>query len=134
MPPRRAKKTKTRQLRRRTYAPLWQAPAEIVAFTVTDNERAFFFEWSGQRNLDKVYVVLSLTYWARVKSKIWTCFLERPKEMYMIICIHVALKWLGYDETLKCDFVNDLRGVGAITMEAHQTAEFLVLSELGWEL
>ncbi len=100
-----------------------------------DDERAFFLEWTRTRNLDKVYVVLPLTYWMRVKSKIWTCFLQRPKQIYMIICIHIALKWLGYDETLKCDFIKDLRDVSAsITMETHQEAEFLVLSELGWEL
>lgn len=59
---------------------------------------------------------------------------EHPKEFYMIVCIHIALKWLGYDEVLKCNFVQDLREVAAVTMDNHQKIEFLVLSELGWDL
>ena len=70
----------------------------------------------------------------RVRSKIWTQFLVHPKEFYMIVCIHVALKWLGYDEILKCDFVKDLREIAPVTMDVHQEIEFMVLSELGWDL
>lgn len=70
----------------------------------------------------------------RVRSKIWTYFLQRPKELYMIVCIHIALKWLGYDEVLKCNFVKDLREIAPTTKEVHQEMEFLILSELGWDL
>lgn len=106
----------------------------MVASAVTDKERNFFLEWATKRNLEKQYVVLALTYWMRVRSKIWTCFLERPKQLYMIACIHVALKWLGYDEVLKCNFIKDLREAAHVTVETHQDIEYLVLSELGWDL
>ena len=116
-----------------TYA-LYQQPVEVVASAVTDEERAFFFEWGAKRNLEKQYVVLAIIYWMRVRSKIWTSFLERPKQFYMIVCIHIALKWLGYDEVLKCNFIKDLREVGPITMETHQSLEVMILSELHWDL
>lgn len=125
----------TRESLNATYA-LYQQPVEIVASPVTDEERAYFLEWVTERNLQKEYFVLALTYWMRVRSKIWANMLikEHPKEFYMIVCIHVALKWLGYDEVLRCNFVQDLREVAAVTMDAHQEIEFLVLSELGWNL
>lgn len=78
--------------------------------------------------------MLALTYWMRVRSKIWTSFFIHPKELYMISCIHIALKWLGYDEVLKCDFIKDLREISEITMDTHQEIEFLILGELGWNL
>lgn len=117
----------------RTYA-LYRQPVEVGASAVTDDERTFFFEWGAKRNLEKQHVVLAITYWMRVKSKIWTCFFEHPKQFYMIACIHVALKWLGYDEMLKCNFIKDLREIGPITMDMHQSIEFMILSELGWDL
>ncbi|CBN80382.1 EsV-1-79 [Ectocarpus siliculosus] len=118
-----------------TYA-LYQQPVEIAASPVTDEERAYFLEWVTKRNLSKQYFVLALTYWMRVRSKIWANMLvkEHRKELYMIVCIHIALKWLGYDEVLSCNFVQDLREVAAVTMDVHQEIEFLVLSELGWLL
>ena len=118
-----------------TYA-LYQHPVEIVASPVTDEERAYFLEWVTKRNLPKQYFVLALTYWMRVRSRVWANMLIKghPKEFYMIVCIHLALKWLGYDEVLKCNFVQDLQEVAAVTMDVHQEIEFLVLSELGWFL
>lgn len=116
-----------------TYA-LYQNPVDSVASAATDEERVFFLEWVTKRNIDNAYFVLALTYWMRVRSKIWTQFLVHPKEFYMIVCIHVALKWLGYDEILKCDFVKDLREIAPVTMDVHQEIEFMVLSELGWDL
>lgn len=79
-------------------------------------------------------MVLAIIYWMRVRSNIWTSFLERPKQFYMIVCIHIALKWLGYDEVLKCNFIKDLREVGPITKETHQSIEVMILSELRWDL
>lgn len=116
-----------------TYA-LYQDPVDFVVSAVTDEERAFFFEWATKRNLEKQYVVLALTYWMRVRSKIWTCFLLHKKEFYMVVCIHISLKWLGYDEVLKCDFVKDLREIDSITMELHQEIEMMILGELRWNL
>ncbi|CAM9431845.1 unnamed protein product [Pylaiella littoralis] len=115
-----------------TYA-LYKHP-ESVASALTDEERAFFLQWVTKRNIDKAYFVLALTYWMRVRSKIWTYFLIHPKEFYMIVCIHIALKWLGYDEVLKCQFVKDLREIAPISMDTHQEIEFMVLAELGWDL
>ena len=109
-------------------------PRRIEASAVTDEERDFFLEWGVKRNLEKQYVVLALTYWMRVRSRIWPCFYERSKQFYMVACLHVALKWLGYDEVLKCSFIRDLREIGTITMDEHQSIEFLILTELGWDL
>lgn len=124
--------------RRRVYHPskYRQPPVEAVcASAVTDEERAFFLEWATKRNLEKQHVVLALTYWMRVRSKIWTCFLiPHHKEFSMIVCVHIALKWLGYDEENKCNFIQDLREIGPITMETHQEIEFLILGELAWDL
>ncbi|CAM9092365.1 unnamed protein product [Ectocarpus sp. 12 AP-2014] len=122
--------------RRRVYhESKHQQPVPTVgASAVTDEERAFFLEWATKRHIEKQFVVLALTYWMRVRSKIWTCFLIRPKQLYMIACIHIALKWLGYDEILKCNFIKDLREVEPLTKEAHQEIEFLILGELGWDL
>lgn len=126
---------KPRQEVNATYA-LYKNHVQVTASAVTDEERAFFLEWVTKRNLEQAYFVLALTYWMRVKSSIWAyMFLnEHPKEFYMIVCMHIALKWLGYDEVLKCNFVEDLREVAAVTMDTHQKIEFLVLSELGWDL
>ncbi|CAM9206966.1 unnamed protein product [Pylaiella littoralis] len=52
----------------------------------------------------------------------------------MIVCVHIALKWLGYDENRKCNFIGDLRQVGPISAATHQEIEYHILSELGWEL
>lgn len=52
----------------------------------------------------------------------------------MIVCVHIALKWLGYDEDKSCNFIKDLREVGPITMDTHQNIEYHILGELGWEL
>lgn len=118
-----------------TYA-LYQHPVDVVASPVTDEERTFFLEWATKRNLEKQYFVLALTYWMRVRHKIWPHLLiqKHPKAFYMIVCIHIALKWLGYDEVLKCNFVQDLRDVAPITLDTHQEIEFLVLGELRWDL
>lgn len=110
------------------------AKLHLVVSAVTDEERAYFVDWVEKRNLDKQYLVLALTYWMRVKSRIWTCFLKHRKELYMVVCIHIALKWLGYDEVSKCDFVKDLRQISPVTAEDHQGMEFVVLSELEWDL
>lgn len=128
---------RSRRTRRESYNERdcrYQRHVESTASAVTDKERAFFFEWAIKRNLEKQYVVLAITYWMRVRSKIWTYFLQRPKELYMVVCIHIALKWLGYDEMLKCNFVKDLREIAPTTKEVHQEMEFLILSELGWDL
>lgn len=124
---------KPRETVNRTCA-LYGQPVEVAASAVTDDERIFFLEWGKKRNLEKQHVVLAITYWMRVRSKIWTCFFEHPKQFYMIACIHVALKWLGYDEVLKRNFIKDLREIGPVTMDTHQGIEFMIVSELGWDL
>ena len=109
-------------------------PSTAHASAILDDEWRFFHEWAARRNLDKMYLVLALTYWMRVRSRVWTCFLQHPKEFYMIACLHVALKWLGYDEVLKCDFIRDFREVSPVDKRLHQKIEILVLSELDWDL
>lgn len=109
-------------------------PTRAHVSAILDDEWRFFYEWAAKRNLGNMYLVLALTYWMRVKSRVWTCFLHHPKEFYMIACFHVALKWLGYDEVLKCDFLRDFREVSPVDKRLHQKIEFLVLSELDWDL
>lgn len=101
---------------------------------ISDEERAFFHHWVRKRNLEDEYLILSLTYWMRVKAGLATLFLVRDKRIYMILCIHIALKWLGYDEVYKCNFIEDIREVYRINPQEHSELEMDVLRELSWEL
>lgn len=127
--------------RKTTYVPpaesrltAYQKPAGVVAASVTEEEWTFFMEWVETRNLEKNVFVLALTYWMRVKSNIGAFFVLHKKQIYMTVCLHIALKWLGYDEDKKCNFIEDLRQVGDISTETHQQIEYDILGELCWEL
>ena len=107
---------------------------KTVLSRIPDDEREFFREWTESRNLENQYHVLALTYWMRVRAEIAVLFLLRDKRMYMIVCIHIALKWLGYDEVYKCDFIRDLRELNPVDPQEHGELEMEVLRALSWEL
>lgn len=45
------------------------------------------------------------------------------------------MKWQGYTEIYKCDFLNDLREVdSSISSMIHQDMEYHILTNLNWEL
>jgi len=101
---------------------------------ISDEERSFFHHWVRARHLDDEYLILSLTYWMRVRAGLATLFLVRDKRIYMILCLHIALKWLGYDEVYKCNFIEDIREVYNVNPQEHSELEMEVLRELSWEL
>lgn len=110
---------------------------EIVVTTISDLERNFFRDWCHKRHLDDVYRIKALTYWIRVKSSVSVNFIldEVNRRLYMILCIHISLKWLGYDEEFKCNFVNDLRQeLSSLRPDQHQDMEMELLRELNWKL
>lgn len=107
---------------------------EINLSKIPDDERKFFREWVADRHIEDQYLLLSLSYWMRVRAELATMFLVRDKRLYMVACIQTALKWLGYDEVYKCNFINDLRDIQCITHEDHVDLEFEILRGLSWEL
>ena len=109
--------------------------AVIPVTPVTPGEREFFWTWTRTRHLEDVYAVLSLTIWVRVKHHVcqllkFTEFTPLPREVCMIICIHISMKYLGYDELFKCKFRDDL----AVTAETHRKLEFSILQALDWTI
>ena len=110
---------------------------EQLLSSVTDKERDFFWGWCRERHLDSVYIVSALVLWIRSKRIISIDFLLRDcnKELYMILCIHLSLKWNGYDEIHKCNFLYDLERVyPSIKACEHCDMEFRLLCALNWEL
>ncbi len=102
---------------------------------IVGDEREFFVSWVRSRHIEDQHLVLALTYWMRVRADLATFFLVRDKRLYMILCIHAALKWLGYDEVFKCDFLRDLREVDPrTTPRDHEDLEMEVLKSLSWDL
>lgn len=101
---------------------------------ILDDEREFFRVWTSSRHLEDQYYLLALTYWMRIRSEIATFFLIRDKRLYMVLCIHTALKWLGYDEVHKCNFLKDLNEISSISSQDHAELEMEVLRGLSWDL
>jgi len=106
----------------------------VTSSPISEDERHFFREWAHLRHIDDQYVVLALSYWTRVKSSLGPFFIIRKKELYMITCLHISLKWLGYDEEYKCNFIADFRQVSNITKDEHKELEMHILKELDWTL
>jgi hypothetical protein len=81
-------------------------------------------------------MLLAMTYWMRIKGPLGTFFLVNHKEHYMIICIHLAIKWLAYEEEndKKCNYLEDLNQVAPLRSTDHQNMELEVLKNLNWEL
>lgn len=104
---------------------------------VRDDERDYIRMWCTKRYIDDSYAIRAIIYWIRVRSSLAVFFMlrENNRELYMIICIHVAMKWQGYDEIYKCDYLRDLRMVDPrLASIVHQDMEYHVLTSLGWEL
>ena len=106
----------------------------IDCCSITSEERNFFINWAKSRHITDQYIVLALTYWSRVKGGLGVFFLLRKKELYMLSCIHLSLKWLGYDEEYKCNFIADFRQISKISQDDHKEIELHVLKELNWVL
>jgi len=53
----------------------------------------------------------------------------------MVLCIHISLKFDGYDELFSCNFLRDLREVyPKLDPSSHFNMEFEILSHLQWNL
>ena len=105
--------------------------------SVTNCERDFFWGWCKERYIDDSYIVNSILIWIRSKNKLSVSFLLRDfnKELYMKLCIHLSLKWNGYDEIHKCNFLYDLKCTyPGITQKEHWEMELEILSILEWDI
>ncbi|CAN0525235.1 unnamed protein product [Scytosiphon promiscuus] len=72
----------------------------------------------------------------RTRSQVSVFFrlCDANKTLYMILCIHLSLKWLG-DEYQRCRFINDLREFyPSMNAEKHQRMEMELLWALNWEM
>lgn len=107
-------------------------PSEVSKY-----EREFMWTWCESRFLEGSFTVRALVYWIRVKSSLSVFFLlnDKNKELYMVICIHISMKWYGYDEMFKCNFLRDLKEIYKhLRVETHQDMEIQVLNALCWDL
>lgn len=110
---------------------------EASVSAIPDTEREFIWAWCRARHIDDVFPVLALTYWLRVRKRISVFFMlcDSNKNIYMVLCVHLALKWLGYDEVFKCSFFTDLVQIySSMTVGKHQRMEMDLLEALDWEM
>lgn len=104
---------------------------------IPDSEREFMWCWCRTRHLDDVYAVVTLTFWVRTRSHVAVFFIldSHHKNTYMVLCIHLALKWLGYDEDHSCNFFKDLVDEKPeLKPEHHRRMEMELLKALQWEM
>lgn len=100
---------------------------------ITEDERHFVWEWCRVRRLDTVVSVLSLTFWLRCKNSF-----DPPQfdaKVYMVVCSHLALKWLGYDEVFTMPYLEDLQFEDRTLIPSqHRKIEVEILKALHWDL
>ena len=104
---------------------------------ITNEERDFIRTWCSDRYIDDIYTVRSILYWIRIRHKISYSWVLRKenKYLYMILCIHISLKFDGYDELHYCDFFKDLKEIlPTLDKNSHFNMEFEILSNLDWNL
>lgn len=104
---------------------------------VRDEERDYIRRWCSVRHIEDSYAIRAIIYWMRVRSSLAVFFRlsDHNRELYMVICIHVAMKWQGYDEMYAVDYLKDLRTIDpGLAVTVHQDMEYEVLNNLGWEL
>lgn len=104
---------------------------------VTELERDFIRSWCSKRHLDDVYAIRALMYWIRTKNKISYSWIlrEENKYLYMVLCIHISLKYDGYDELYSCNFFKDLLEIyPSLDKSCYFTMEYEILSHLRWNL
>jgi len=103
---------------------------------ITTDERDYIRGWCSRRYVEDSYAVRAIIFWMRVKSSLSVFFMLKPtnKMIYMILCIHISMKWQGYTETHKCDFLGDLKKVDPeLSTCNHQEMEYHVITNLNWE-
>jgi len=103
---------------------------------ITSEERDYIRKWCSERYIDDPYAIRAIILWIRVKSSLSVfCILKKTnKLLYMIICIHLSMKWQGYTEICKCNFLKDLREVDSeLSVSSHQEMEFHVITNLNWD-
>jgi len=103
---------------------------------ITEDERDYIRRWCSRRYIDDPYAIRAIILWIRVKSSLAVFFMlnKTNKLVYMIICIHLSMKWQGYTEICKCDFIKDLREIDSeLSSSTHQEMEFQVITNLNWD-
>jgi len=103
---------------------------------ITSCERDYIRKWCKDRYIDDPYAIRSIILWMRVKSSLSVfCMLKKTnKLLYMVLCIHLSMKWQGYTEVCKCNFLQDLREIDKdLSMISHQEMEFHVITNLNWD-
>lgn len=109
----------------------------LVLTSITEKERSFIRQWCAARHLGEHYIVVATTYWLRCKSHAYPSLLMFPeaKKVYMILCIHLSLKHMGYEEIHKCNFLADLKEVYAcIKPVTHQQMEWELFRYLNFDM
>lgn len=109
----------------------------LLVSSITAEERLFLREWCQARSVGDNYVVVATTFWLRCKSHTYASSLmfAEAKKVYMILCIHLTLKHLGYEEVHKCNFFADLKEVyPSMTAHMHQDMEWEVFRCLNFDL
>jgi len=104
---------------------------------ISDQERYFIRSWCENRHIDDIYSIRAILYWIRVKKNIQYSFIlnTHNRELYMIICIHISLKFDGYDEMFLCNFIKDLKEIRPdIDSNSHFNMELEILKHLNWDL
>lgn len=119
----------------RTSEKTFMENKDLVLSKIPEVEREYIWDWCKSRHLDDIFPVVALTYWTRARVHIAIEFLVKPgmKDIYMVICIHIGLKWLGYDEAHRCNFFKDLTDINEhLHPETHRKMEMDLLKALDW--
>lgn len=109
----------------------------LVLTSVTEEERFFLRDWCQTRNLTENYIVVATTYWLRCKGHAYASFLKfaEAKDLYLVLCIHLTLKHLGYEELHRCNFLADLKELyPSINPREHREMEWEVFRFLNFDL
>jgi len=110
--------------------------SECRLSVVPSDERVYIRNWCSSRYLEDSYAIRAIIFWVRIRSSLSVFFMLKNtnKMVYMVLCIHIAMKWQGYTETHKCDFLGDLRKIDpGLSSCSHQEMEFHVITNLNWD-
>jgi hypothetical protein len=113
---------------------LHQTNIPVAVSVIPTEDREWFTEWGEERFIEDVFVAQALCYWVRTRQMAVE-EREMPMGVYKVLCMHIAMKWLGYDEIYDINFLRDLRSeMGDITSTEHLETEIKILRFLQWKL
>jgi len=103
--------------------------------SISPDERDYIRGWCSGRHLEDSYAIRAVVFWVRIRLSLSVFFRlkDTNKMVYMVLCIHIAMKWQGYTEMHKCNFIGDLREIDpSISICSHQEMEYHVITNLDW--